>query len=112
MREIELEVHYSEFSWASSPYIFAQSGDDATINIHGTDESTEVLDRGSRLEWSEMGWLLPIDDSINGTLSIEGEELIISYPRSIPNQSGLMFHNRGFRRHGGYVLRRERNHGL
>ena len=74
-REIELEVHYSEFSWASSPYIFAQSGDDATINIHGTDESTEVLDRGSRLEWSEMGWLLPIDDSTNGTLSIEGEEL-------------------------------------
>ena len=74
-REIELEVHYSEFSWASSPYIFAQSGDDATINIHGTDESTEVLDRGSRLEWSEMGWLLPIDESANGTLSIEGEEL-------------------------------------
>ena len=74
-REIELEVHYSEFSWASSPYIFAQSGDDATINIHGTDESTEVLDRGSRLEWSEMGWLLPVDESANGTLSIEGEEL-------------------------------------
>ena len=74
-REIELEVHYSEFSWASSPYIFAQSGDDATINIHGTDESTEVLDRGSRLEWSEMGWLLPVGDSTNGTLSIEGEEL-------------------------------------
>ena len=74
-REIELEVHYSEFSWASSPYIFAQSGDDATINIHGTDESTEVIDRGSRLEWSEMGWLLPVADSTNGTLSIEGEEL-------------------------------------
>ena len=69
MREIELEVHYSEFSWASSPYIFAQRGDDATINIHGTDESTEVLDGGSILEWSEMGWLLPIVDSTNGTFS-------------------------------------------
>ena len=75
VREIELEVHYSEFSWASSPYIFAQRGDDATINIHGTDESTEVMDGGSILEWSEMGWLLPIADSANGTLFIEGEEL-------------------------------------
>jgi len=76
VREIVLEVHYSEFSWASSPYIFAQRGDDATINIHGTDESTEVLDGGSILEWSEMGWLLPIADSTNGTLLIEGEELV------------------------------------
>ncbi len=74
-RQIELEVRYSEFSWASSPYIFAQNGDDATINIHGTDEGTDVLDRGSRLEWSEMGWLLPVTDSTNGTLLIEGEEL-------------------------------------
>ena len=74
-REIELEVRYSEFSWASSPYIFAHRGDDATINIHGTDESTEVLVRGNGLEWSEMGWLLPVGESTNGTLSIEDEEL-------------------------------------
>ncbi|MGB1461445.1 MAG: CARDB domain-containing protein [Candidatus Thalassarchaeaceae archaeon] len=74
-REIELEVRYSEFSWASSPYIFAQSGDDATISIHGTDESTEVLDGASRLEWSEMGWLLPVRDSTNGTISVGDERL-------------------------------------
>ena len=75
-RSIELEVQYSQFSWGTSPYIFSHRGDDATIRVHGTGEGSEVLDNGNLLEWSEMGWLLSVESSTNGTLTIEGESFL------------------------------------
>ena len=73
-REVSLETEFSEFSWESSPYIFAQKGDDALIRVHGTGPNSNVVDdnSGEFLEWSGMGWLLPIESSTNGSLTIDG----------------------------------------
>ena len=73
-REVFLEAQFSDYSWGSSPYIFAQRGDDALVGIHGTGPDSLVVDdiSGDILDWSSMGWLLPIDSSANGSLTIEG----------------------------------------
>ena len=72
--EVSLEVIFSEYSWKSSPYISAQSGDDALIRVHGSSPSSIIIDdrTGEILEWSAMGWLLPVDLSANGTLTVDG----------------------------------------
>lgn len=74
-RESTIELQYYEHSWESSPYLFAYEGDDTLIRVHGTSESSIVIDgvSGDRLEWSGMGWLLPAESSVNGSLSIDGE---------------------------------------
>ena len=73
-REVFLETQFSEYSWESSPYIFAHQGDDALIRVHGTDSDSYVVDdvSGESLEWSEMGWLLPVGSSTNGSLTVDG----------------------------------------
>ena len=72
-RETSLEVIFSEYSWQSSPYIYAQEGDDALIQIHGTDSSSSIIgNNGESLEWSGMGWLLPVYFSTNGTITVNG----------------------------------------
>jgi len=76
--EIILNTLKSAFSWGSPPYIFAQSGDDAIIKIHGSDSDSEVVDSvsGKHLEWSRMGWLLPSSVSTGGEVSIDGEAVL------------------------------------
>ena len=84
-REITLEVQYFEHSWRSSPYLFAYEGDEALIGIHGAGEDSIVVDEvsGKRLDWSEMGWLLPAEASTNGSLNIDGTTL--SYSLTVTN---------------------------
>ena len=74
-REAAIEFQFSDHSWESSPYLHAYEGDDALIRVHGTSENSIVIDEvsGNLLEWSVMGWLLPADSSMNGSLSIDGE---------------------------------------
>ena len=73
-REVSLGTQFSEYSWESSPYIFAHQGDDALIRVHGTGQGSHVVDdvSGESLKWSEMGWLLPVGSSTNGSLTIGG----------------------------------------
>ena len=73
-QEIILNTVLSNHSWASSPYISALVGDDATVMIHGTDsESSVVHSSGTgELQFSSMGWLLPISSSGTGNLIIDG----------------------------------------
>ena len=72
--EVSIEVDFSEHSWGTSPFISAHEGDDALIMVRGTNSSSTIIDynTGDVLEWSEMGWLMPIDSSINGTLNVDG----------------------------------------
>lgn len=70
-QEILLNTQQELHSWASSPFISALEGDDAIIMIHGTDQSSTVADLGSgSLEWSQMGWLLPVDSSGSGVITV------------------------------------------
>jgi hypothetical protein len=73
-REVSLMAESSEYSWESSPYIIAHEGDDALIRIHGTGSNSFIVDddSGRALEWSDSGWLFPVDSSKNGSLTIDG----------------------------------------
>ncbi|MEE2629741.1 MAG: CARDB domain-containing protein [Candidatus Thermoplasmatota archaeon] len=73
-QEIILNAVQSEYSWASSPYISALVGDDATVMIYGTDSSSSVVQSSGtgELQFSSMGWLLPISSSGTGNLIIDG----------------------------------------
>ena len=75
-RELIISTKKSQFSWASSPYIFALEGDDAIVKFHGTNPESELVDSGSseRLEWTNMGWLVGSQSSENGSILIEGTE--------------------------------------
>ena len=80
-RELIISTKKSQFSWASSPYIFALEGDDAIINIHGTDPESELVDSGSleKLDWTNMGWIVSSRSIGNGSILVEGiEELDFS----------------------------------
>jgi len=70
-REIVIDTLTKEYSWMSSPIINALSGDDAIINIHGTDYNSSIVDdSGNNLQWTEQGWLLPASGSGFGNITI------------------------------------------
>ncbi len=72
LEEIILSTYSSEYSWGSSPYIFVESGDDALIDIHGTDSTSSVVDTfNGQLVWTESGWLLPSSTSFSGEISVD-----------------------------------------
>ncbi len=66
-----LNTLQASHSWASSPFITALEGDEAIIEIHGTDSSSSVVDsRAGSLTWSQMGWLLPVGSSGSGEITV------------------------------------------
>ena len=71
--EASIELQFYEHSWEISPYLFAYEGDDALIRVHGASENSIVIDdvSGDPLEWDGMGWLLPAESSVNGSLSVD-----------------------------------------
>ena len=70
-QEKMLDTLQASHSWASSPYIDALKGDEAIIEIHGTDSSSAVFDsRSGTLTWSQMGWLLPVISSGSGEITV------------------------------------------
>ncbi len=73
--EIIIGTAQSTHSWASSPYISAIVGDDATIMIHGTDSGSTIIPSSGAdsLQMSSMGWLLPVSSSGTWNLDIDGE---------------------------------------
>ena len=79
--ETSIELQFYEHSWEISPYLFAYEGDDALIRVHGANENSIVIDEvsGDSLEWDGMGWLLPAESSVNGSLSIDGETSLSYY---------------------------------
>ena len=83
-RESVIDFQLYDHSWQSSPYLYAYEGDDALIRVHGTSENSIVIDEvsGNLLEWGGIGWLLPADSSINGSLYIDGETTL-SYTLTI-----------------------------
>ena len=75
-QEITLNAIKSNHSWASSPYISATLGDDATIIIHGTTPDSVIADSSDstgNLRLSSMGWLLPITASGTGQIVVDGQ---------------------------------------
>ncbi len=71
-QEVMLDTFQTSHSWSSSPYINALEGDEAIIEIHGTDSSSTVVDSHSgTLTWSQMGWLLPVVSSGSGEITVE-----------------------------------------
>ena len=83
---ISVVVNMAELSWAVSPIFIAIEGDSVLIDIHGAEPGSIVVQGPSgELEWTEMGWLLPITDSGDGAISIGGTELSYeAYPIEIP----------------------------
>jgi len=79
--EASIELQFYEHSWEISPYLFAYEGDDALIRVHGASENSIVIDdvSGDPLEWDGMGWLLPAESSVNGSLSVDGETSLSYY---------------------------------
>ena len=80
-QEILLSAQLSTNSWASSPFISAVIGDDAIVSIHGTGQSSSVVDSNSgTLQWREgSSWLLPVLSSQPGTISIDSQTSLNYY---------------------------------
>jgi hypothetical protein len=76
--QVFLDTEQYDYSWASSPIIVAMSGDHAIVRIHGTDESSSVIDSasGQQLDWHDSGgWSLPAMSSGAGSLNVGGSDL-------------------------------------
>ena len=74
-KEIVVSTSSVNYSWATNPYIAGMIGDEVTLEIHGTNSFSNVLDsQNGRLEWSERGWILPIIGNSSGILTIDGVE--------------------------------------
>ena len=71
-QEMSMNTSFSEHAWGTSPYIFMETGDEAIIEVHGTDSSSNVFDSiHGQLLWSGSGWLLPAPESTIGEISVD-----------------------------------------
>ena len=81
-----LDTKQSAYSWASSPIIVGMNGDEAVINIHGSDSSTTVIDSSAGIleALSEGGWALPVFGSGERTITVGSETLTYQAHSSEP----------------------------
>ncbi|MBI88377.1 MAG: hypothetical protein CMB67_05070 [Euryarchaeota archaeon] len=87
-REMPLELQKSDYSWATSPYIFATLGDNALIGIHGADQGAILVDSVSNeeLSWSSIwggAWEIPAESTTDGEITVDGVA-ILTYVISVP----------------------------